>query len=403
MRLADRDAWRFPPDRDLAARLRASPAVQRRIASTVAGSGPRTSRSAMLASAVMVDPAVLPHLARAIAGLRDQLPGIPDLELFVYNDADLNGFVTPGQSRTIVALSSATVNHLDAEELAYVLGHELGHAAYGHLDIPAGVLAADRTLPIGDAARVRSWQRAMEISADRTGLVACGSLSAAARALFKVASGIVATSVVASPQLFAAQWQRLADEVIAAGDRDFHHISHPFPPLRMRAMLLFQEAIDSGDPQRLGAADKAIAAMLGMMEPSDSGEPIADLRLRAFFFWGGLYLALEDGTVALSENRRLAEIAPDGTDVAAAVAAAHAQPETCLERFAEAFRGRRRRFSALEIHRIVYGLLDIARTDGRVSAGEIARLERLAEVMGVPPQGCALVAAQFAKERSDGA
>jgi len=401
MRLADHDAWRYPPDRDLAERLRASPAVQQRIRNTAAGVAARTRRSALLAAAVMVDPAVLPHLARAIDGIRTQLPGITGLELFVYNDAELNGFVSTGDKRTIVAVSSGAVNHLDADELAYVLGHELGHAAYGHLEIPAALLATDGSLPAGDAARVRSWQRAMEISADRTGLVACGSLAAAARALFKVASGIVADRVVASPELFAAQWQRLADDVIAAGDRDFHHISHPFPPLRMRAMLLFQEAVDSGDQERLQAADTAIAAMLGMMEPCDSGAAIDDLRLRAFFFWGGLWLALEDGAVAPLENLRLAEIAPDGTDLAAAVAAATVRPEICLERFTAAFRGRRRRYSAVEIHRIVYGLLDIARTDGRVSPGEIERLGRLAEVMGIHPRGCELVAAQFMKERGN--
>jgi len=215
--------------------------------------------------------------------------------------------------------------------------------------------------------RVRAWQRAAEISADRAGLVLAGSLSAAARALFKVASGIVSTAIPASPERFAAQWQRLVDEVIEEGEREFHHCSHPFPPLRMRALCEFSAASGAADAARaIDAANQSIDRMLATMDPA----------------W-----------------ERLASVMPAGEDIDHAIGRARANTEWCRERFLEGVRVRRRKFSALEIHRIIFGLLDMASADGAVDEGKKTRLLELARLIGVPDEACELVITQYRKER----
>lgn len=397
-RALDHARWRYPADTRLLGEILASDAVKRRLESPAYELARQTSRTGMLAGAVMVDPAVLPHLAEAIDGVRREFPAIQRIDCFVYNSGDMNAFITPGRSGTFIALSSAAVNHLDAGELKYVLGHEFGHAAFGHIDVLAGNLAIDPLLPGADAGRVRSWQRAAEISADRMGLAVCGSLTSAARALFKVASGIVSEAVVASPERFAAQWQRLVEEVISEGDRGFDHISHPFPPLRMRAMLLFSEARAAGDGAALDAANTTIDGMLAMMEPGGGGGTLDDPLLRGLFFWGGLVVALADGYVSPREWRRLETVAPPGTDLAATIASAAADDAACWEQFAAAFHGRRRKYSGLELHRVLYGLYDVAKADGKVTDGELERMRRLATTLGVMPEACDFIAAQYERD-----
>ncbi|NBV46938.1 MAG: hypothetical protein EBR86_15220 [Planctomycetia bacterium] len=395
----DHARWRYPADARLLAEIMASDAIRSRLGSPAYELARQTSRTGMLAGAVMVDPGVLPHLAEAVEGIRREFPQVQHVDCFVYNSGDMNAFITPGRTGTFIALASAAVNHLDAAELQYVLGHEFGHAAFGHLDVLAGALLADPALPPAEATRICAWQRAAEISADRMGLAVCGSLTAAARALFKVASGIVSNLVVASPESFAAQWQRLVDEVITEGDRGFHHISHPFPPLRMRAMLLFSEAMAAGGGERIDAANEAIDGMLAMMEPAGRGGTLADPLLRDLFFWGGLLVALADGYVSPSEWQRLATVTPPGIDLAATAAAAATDDAPCWERFTAAFRGRRKKFTGLELHRVMYGLHDVASADGTVSDGEMARLRQLAERLGVVPEACDHIAEQYQRER----
>ncbi|MFM7649253.1 MAG: TerB family tellurite resistance protein, partial [Cyanobium sp.] len=96
---------------------------------------------------------------------------------------------------------------------------------------------------------------------------------------------------------------------------------------------------------------------------------------------------------------RLESVVPGGEDIGAAIAAARAHPERCRERFVEEVRSRRRKFSALEIHKIIYGLLDVASADGIVHEGEKSRLLELAGLIGVPNQACELVVNQYEKER----
>src|SRR6185436_14467357 len=116
--------------------------------------------------------------------------------------------------------------------------------------------------------------------------------------LFKAASGVVTPAVVVSATRFASQWQRLLDEVIGDGARDFWQVSHPFPPLRMRAMLLFWEAWrDGAGETALSEPNQAIERMLAMMDPAAAERTLHDPILSGFFFWGGLHVALAGGAL----------------------------------------------------------------------------------------------------------
>ena len=399
---ADRATWRYPADVRQMQTLAGDAVIRERLDSPAYAQVRHANRTQLLAGAVMVEPDVLPHLAVAVAQLRDRFSDLKPVECFVFNSPEINAFVSEGRTHAIVGLSSATVNHLDADELTFVLGHEFGHAAFGHLDMLAGHLAADEAVSAAATMRVRSWQRSAEISADRAGLMLCGSLEASARALFKVASGIVSPAVAVVPDRFAGQWQRLIDAVIQEGDRDFHHLSHPFPPLRMRAMQLFwnarREPGTARDPA-IKAADDAIDRMLATMDPASASDRIGDPLLSGHLFWGGLYVVTgEPGPLHETERSRLGSIAPTGISIDTAAEEARGAPDRCRERFAAAFRDRQRRHSALELHRIIFGLLDVAAADGDVSEVERRRLHELTDVLGIPANACDLVMEHYTRE-----
>jgi tellurite resistance protein len=396
--VSNRNDWRYTGDKSLLDSLLADDGIRARLESSASLRERDPARLRLLGGAVMVDSSLLPQLDAAVRRLDQHFPEVGAIECFVYNAPDVNAFVTTGRTRTLVALSSGAVNHLNGSELAFVLGHELGHATFGHLAVAASRLVEDPDLLPAATMRVRAWQRASEISADRAGLVVCGSVDAAARALFKAASGITAEGLVTSPQRFAAQWQRLVDEVVAEGQRDFWQISHPFPPLRIRAMLLFWEASQSSAPEAISDADTAIARMLAMMDPGAGDDTLRDPLLEAFFFWGGLHIALSDGAIAAGELGRLRSVLPPGVDLDDAIRDARSRPTLCLERFREHHKSRRRKLTAIELHRIVYGLIDVASADGHVSADERTRLVELGAALGLPPSACEVIVSQHNQE-----
>lgn len=398
--MRDRERWRYSGDHRLMKALMADEAIAERLASPIYRHARNANRLRLLAGAVMVEADVLPNLAAAVDRLHAECADDGRIECYVFSHPEINAFVSPGRQRTIVGLSSAAVNHLDADELMFVLGHEFGHAAFGHLDLCAGHLAEDPEFTPTVTMRVRAWQRSAEISADRAGLVLSGSLSAAARALFKVASGIVSVMPVASPERFAAQWQRLVEEVVEEGVREFQHCSHPFPPLRMKALCEFWPAFEAqGAGEVIDGVNRSIDRMLATMDPAASTGPLGDPLFADHFFWGGLYLVAGGAEPAAAEMERLASVLPPGEDIVAAVALARTNPERCRDRFLEGIRARRRKFSALELHKIIFGLLDFASADGVVHDGEKGRLFELAALIGVPESACEVVVGQYEKER----
>ncbi len=394
MKAAAIEAARFRGDIDLLESVCADPVLGRRIEESAARQRRNALRSRLLSHAVRIDVGLLPHLAAPFERLDGQFGLEEGLEAYVHSQPAVNAFIARGNVRTIVVLSSGAVNLLSAEELEFVIGHELGHALYGHLDVGIGHLLEEERFPPRVSMRLRAWQRAAEISADRAGLMSCGSLEVAANALFKTLSGLRLPGRGVDPSEFAGQWDHLVDEVLTEGDRGAWQQSHPLPPLRMKAMVLFEEG--RGDPV---AVDAEVARLLALMDPmAGDGEAGLDPLLARFFFWGGLFIALADGRLDPEEVARLQTVAPPGMDAGELLAGEGIDPEQCLENFSATKRERRAKLTAVELHRIAQGLIDVAAADGRIDAEEVARLHRLGEVLGIGPQGCDLLVAQYRKE-----
>lgn len=387
------DRLRFSSDARGAAAIQADPELNRLMADAQAGGWASQARMRALSSAVKVQPRLLPELAASVRAVAEHAGVDESFECFVFAHDAINGMVMEATDRKVVMLSSAAVERLRGPELAFVIGHELGHAHFGHLGVPVGAILDQRAATPGQAMRLLAWQRKAEISADRAGLLACGSIDVAATALFKTLSGLDLPGLAVEPEQFAGQWDELASEVIREGQGNFWMASHPFPPLRMKALLHFWSSdcaatLIPGSPggEAIAAVDEEVDALLATMDPLARNEGTGrDPLIEEFLLWGGMFIAAASGGVAESELQSIRSLTgADAFEKLVGVGTA-ASPEVYRDRFLAVRRERRKPLSALELHRIFSGLVAIARADGRVDAEEIGPLRTLAEACAVNP------------------
>jgi hypothetical protein len=371
---------RFSGERELYQQVLADEALKRELHRAEILRQRSMMRAQLLSEAVRVNVRLLPNVAQSFTRLSRHIEGGKELEAYVFAKPEINAFVAEGRRHILVGVSSGAVSTLSSEELEFVVGHELGHAVYGHLDVAANFLIEHSNLDLERSQLVRSFQRAAEVSADRAGLVCCGSLEVAANALFKTLCGLNLPGLQVDPMEFAQQWEHLVDEVLDDGRRDQWQLSHPFPPLRMRALLSFWQ-LGPG-----AAADGEVRRLLALMDAHSAQKKDADDPFLArFLFWGSLYVVTADGKMTPELSARLAALAPAGVDVAEAVRGGAASADLALQRFQEARRTRRTKLNAGEIHRITVRLIDMARRDGEVTEGEVLRLRQLGGELGIAP------------------
>ncbi len=153
----------------------------------------------LLASAQPVTSEQLPELAEMVNLTKNRLQPGP-IDVYLLPSRELNAYTFGLSAPKVVVLYSALARAMDAEEMTFILGHEMGHVALGHtwLNTLVGGIAG---IPSSfTAAAVLSvaflgWNRACEYSADRAGLLACGSAEKAVSALVKLGAGPKANSI----------------------------------------------------------------------------------------------------------------------------------------------------------------------------------------------------------------
>jgi Zn-dependent protease with chaperone function len=160
----------------------------------------RAMRLNFLASGVKVSERQFPHIHEM---LRDgayvlDMDVVP--ELFVTQTPLVNAMAL-GTNNPFIVLNTGVVDLMDAEELRFIIGHELGHVLSGHAVYRTMlynlIQLATRIawMPIGYIGLraiiwgLEEWYRKSELSCDRAGLLAGQDVEAARRALMKTAGG----------------------------------------------------------------------------------------------------------------------------------------------------------------------------------------------------------------------
>ncbi len=379
---------RSQTDVKLAAALAATPAVTRIREELAQQQRHSSTRRSLLAQALRLTPSMAPELHGILARCSERLAVETNVELYVYPSAQYNAACTQQEGdRVFVLLSSELAEGFDPDELAFVVGHELGHHIYQHHGIPLqALLEPERRADPGLVLRAFTWQRHAEISADRAGLLCCAGLDGAARALFKLSSGLHTAPDEAGVAAFLEQAEELFRESEAQdGEPRIKHAdylaTHPFSPLRLRAAQAFvgsEVFVEGGTP--LSNLEVVVLDIMSVMEGSYLDEQTdAAAALRRLLFVSGLLVAAASHPVEPEEVAALERLLGPGA-VPPGVEAYRLRavlPSRINEVKALATPARR---AAL-----LRDLALLARADGRIQPAERALMAEVAEGLEVDP------------------
>jgi len=200
------------------------------------------TRRQMLGQAVKVSEAQLPEVHRAVTTAAHRLTmDAPDT--FVTQNPTINAFAMGFFGGKCVVLHSALVEAMDADELLFVVGHELSHVKCGHTSW--SVIAGQAGMPsIPVVSQIMglvfyAWSRKAEYTSDRGGLLASRDLRAAVTAQAKIAVGKQLFERLNVDALFQQKTDVTKDGLAglseALGD-------HPYVVNRMHALVEFHSS-----------------------------------------------------------------------------------------------------------------------------------------------------------------
>lgn len=268
--------------------------------------GPTGIRRNLLSTSVRLTRNMAPGIAamadECVERLGVQLP----LELFVYSSPQFNAACfKPENDRLYVMFSSSLLEGFSESELKFVMGHELGHHVYDHHAVPIGYLLRGETRPDPKLAlELFTWSRYAELSADRAGAHCAQDMDAVAKALFKLSSGLTSKIVQFSLDDFVAQVDDMMvdDQEPGKGAPQSDWFStHPFSPLRVKALKLFEESQLYGGEMSREDLEVGVQSVLSLMEPSylEAKTDTAEAMRRLLF--AGL-IAVADAEAGISEE-----------------------------------------------------------------------------------------------------
>jgi len=235
--------------------------------------GPTGVRRNLLATSVRLTAGMAPDIAKMADECIEKLGVKLPLELYVYSSPQFNAACfKPEDERLYVMFSSSLLEGFNAQELKFVMGHELGHHVYNHHAIPIGYLLRGQQRPDPQLAlELFAWSRYAEISADRAGAHCAQDMDAVATSLFKLSSGLTSKVVEFSLDDFVAQVDdmQLVDQEPGQGAPQSDWFStHPFSPLRVKALKLFEQSKLYGGKGSKADLEVGVQSVLSLMEPS---------------------------------------------------------------------------------------------------------------------------------------
>jgi len=368
-------------DRDLAERLLDEREIKAAIENEARDATDETRRH-LLSVAVRLTATMAPSLLAVVERCRTALEIELPVELYVVPMAQFNAFSYGSErGRVLVALTSELLQKFDDDELAFVMGHELGHFVFQHHTIPvARLLTTESGISAEQAIMLFSWQRYAEISADRAGLVCAGAVAPTARAFFKIASGMSGDRITFDIEAYLEQIGDIEAEAAElqsakASPRPDWFASHPFSPLRVRAaQLCAGSALCVPDGISVEELESEVQRLMAIMDPSylhdrsESGEA-----MRRLLFAGGVLVAAASGEINDAEKRALEHFLGEG------MLPPRLNPDALEQDLEHRIELVKEKVPPLKRAQVIRDLCVIALADGHADAAELVVIRNIAQ------------------------
>lgn len=269
-----------------------------------------------LGSAVKITPALIPDLyalyQNCLGFAGRGLKG----DLYVQQLSEYNAYVYAANTKFNIILSSGIVKDFKAQEIAFVIGHELGHVIFEHNNIPVkSILYQYSGLSYETTHLLFQWSKAAEISADRIGLLCSGNLTSAANVFFKTASGLSLEKDKEEEIIHSLRAQFDEIKTIAKCPSDDLICTHPLIPIRFKSLELISLDILYLRNKGMGAEcpgfhaiDSQISDVLMQAEPLDLSRFLSSKEGLSLLILCLLYIAVSDGELNKYEEQFIHDI-----------------------------------------------------------------------------------------------
>jgi len=209
-----------------------------------------TTMGQMLASSIPVTSESFPKLNAIVERCVDKLK-IKRPYVVVSNQVPgINAITFGSDEEPYIAISSLLNKLIDEDEMCFVVGHECGHIAMGHVIYHTAANAFgifSQYIPfVGSVIYntisfpLNAWSRRSEITADRAGLICCESLDAAEKTLVHLESTHADSDSIDIEDYLANSKRFLKGRVLRRIGE--YGSSHPLTPKRIEALKLFADS-----------------------------------------------------------------------------------------------------------------------------------------------------------------
>jgi predicted Zn-dependent protease len=283
-------------------------------------------------------PEVSPRIFNLVSKIHERL--VPDLELkiFIHNSPETQAYSITGKEKNVVfvVITSTLLNLLTLPEIGFVIGHEIGHAIMQHFRYPK--LNEEEQKGIRQF-NLLSLHRAMEITADRFGLLVVDSVEDAYKAMLKMASGMTGEFL----RFDLSAYLDLGRNFYRLGGFENNLIAtHPTVFTRLRALIYFEMSdlfyeykhIKEKAPLTQKQMDKRIDKDLA----AANGFRLMQLNrqvLQKTLLWGVLSIFVLDKRLTKEEQTLIKTHFPENNPEAAIQYVRDFGPKKVLQRFEE--------------------------------------------------------------------
>lgn len=254
-------------------------------------------RSAMEGGSLKVEERLLEKYFKMFNAIKDKLGFEDPVDFYISGSSEVNAWSSYSDEEGaphIVNINSALLQLMTDDELAFVVGHELGHLINKNTKLSSlihFVFPNSETVPVALAYKIRLWEQLAELEADRYGFLAVQDLDSCVSAFYKLASGLdIAKMNVKMDVLLEENLRHLE---YFKTERGSSRDAHPVNPIRVQALNLF--ATCKSDKSLDGKMEELLSILLRV------GTSELDYNISLFIASSGLYMAHLDDDVSQEE------------------------------------------------------------------------------------------------------
>jgi Zn-dependent protease with chaperone function len=178
--------------------------------------------------------------------VQNQLGFTENIDFYVTNSAEVNAFALSAAEEgeaNIINVNSGLIEMMDDDELRFIIGHEIGHLISKNATISRlirFVFPEPDKIPALLYHRINLWDKLAELTADRFGFIASPKLEKCVSNFFKLSSGLNPQRINFDFNAYLAENERIIKYF--QENRGQNLMSHPINPIRIKALLIFNES-----------------------------------------------------------------------------------------------------------------------------------------------------------------